>query len=520
MNTSPLIQAVDEVARELVGALEDAPGTLRLRDRGIVRYVGRGIAVVDGLAGVGSEELVSFEGGALGLAFNLDPDSVGIVLLDDADRVETGFVAHATGRVVGIPVGEELLGRVVDALGRPLDGGRTPRHVARLDVEQPAAPIMDRAAVEVPLQTGMKAIDALVPIGRGQRELILGDRQTGKTAIAVDTMLAQLGGDVVCVYCAIGQRSSAVANVIERLRAHGALEYSCVVSASGDGPPGMRFLAPYAATAIGEHFMRQGRDVLVVYDDLTKHAQSYRELSLLLRRPPGREAYPGDIFYLHSRLLERSTHLVPERGGGSLTALPIAETEAGDISAYIPTNLISITDGQIYLSPELFNKGIMPAVDVGRSVSRVGGAAQLGCYRAVGGHLKLAFAQFEELETFSRFGVRLDERTRRALRNGRRVREVLKQPQATPLPVIDQVPVLVAVVEGLLDDVGLHRIAEAQELLIAGIHKRIPDLAALITCGKPFSEDAHANLVRVAEEIIAPLRAEDIDAEEALDASD
>jgi F-type H+-transporting ATPase subunit alpha len=307
--------------------------------------------------------------------------------------------------------------------------------------------------------------------------------------------------------------------VVAQLREHGALDHTCVVAATGEGAPGMRFLAPYAATAIGEYFMRQGRDVLVVYDDLTKHAQSYRELSLLLRRPPGREAYPGDIFYLHSRLLERSTHLVPEQGGGSLTALPIAETEAGDISAYIPTNLISITDGQIYLDPGLFNKGIMPAIDVGRSVSRVGGAAQLGAYRAVAGHLKLAFSQFEELESFSRFGVRLDEATRRALVNGRRVREVLKQPQASPLPVADQVAVLIAVAEGLLDAVPLERVAEAQEVLVSAVHEHLPDLAALVASGEPLSDDAHADLVRVADEAVTPLRSDTTD-EDADDASD
>jgi F-type H+/Na+-transporting ATPase subunit alpha len=510
---------MDEVALDLSEVLRLAPVAPVMRDRGIVRYVGRGISVVDGLASVGSEELVRFQGGALGLAFNLDESSVGVVLLDDADRVETGFVAHATGRVVDVPVGPELLGRVVDALGRPLDGAPPPRRVARLAVEQPAAPIMDRAAVEVPLQTGMKAVDALVPIGRGQRELILGDRQTGKTALAVDAILAQAGNDVTCVYCAIGQRSSAVAGVVERLREHGALDHTCVVAATGEGAPGMRFLAPYAATAIGEYFMREGRDVLVVYDDLTKHAQSYRELSLLLRRPPGREAYPGDIFYLHSRLLERSTHLVPELGGGSLTALPIAETEAGDISAYIPTNLISITDGQIYLDPGLFNKGIMPAIDVGRSVSRVGGAAQLGAYRAVAGHLKLAFSQFEELESFSRFGVRLDEATRKALVNGRRVREVLKQAQASPLPVADQVAVLTAVAEGLLDAVPLERVAEAQDALISAVRERLPDLASLVASGEPLSSDAHADLVRVADEAVALLRSDAAD-EDTADAGD
>ena len=362
-------------------------------------------------------------------------------------------------------VGEGLLGRVIDPLGRALDGNGPVAASERLPIERPAAAIMDRAPVTVPLQTGLKVIDALIPIGRGQRELILGDRRTGKTAIAIDTILNQRGRDVVCVYCAIGQRASAVAKAVAGLREKGAMDYTVVVVTEGNDPPGLAYIAPYAATSIAEHFMEAGRDVLIVYDDLTHHARAYRELSLLLRRPPGREAFPGDIFYIHSRLLERATHLRKELGGGSLTALPIIETEAQNISAYIPTNLISITDGQIYLSPSLFELGVLPAVDVGKSVSRVGGKAQLAAYRAVTGDLKLAYAQFEERETFSRFGARLDEEARKIIEHGRRIRACLEQPEFAPVPVVEQIAVLLALSAKLFDDVPLERMKEAEQAL-------------------------------------------------------
>jgi F-type H+-transporting ATPase subunit alpha len=364
-----------------------------------------------------------------------------------------------------VAVGDGLLGRVIDPLGRPLDGGGPVAAAERLPIERPAPPIMDRAPVTVPLQTGLKVVDALIPIGRGQRELILGDRQTGKTAIAIDTILNQRDQDVVCVYCAIGQRASAVAKAVAILRENGALEYTVVVVTEGNDPPGLAYIAPYAATAIAESFVEAGRDVLIVYDDLTHHARAYRELSLLLRRPPGREAFPGDIFYIHSRLLERATHLRQELGGGSLTALPIIETEAQDIAAYIPTNLISITDGQIYLSPILFELGVLPAVDVGKSVSRVGGKAQRAAYRAVTGDLKLGYAQFEELETFSRFGARLDEDTRKTIEHGRRIRACLKQPELAPVPVPAQIAVLLALTEKLFDRVPLDRMTDAEHAL-------------------------------------------------------
>src|SRR5579872_7097920 len=367
---------------------------LSLREVGTVTSVATGIAKVSGLPGVGFDEVLTFPGDVPGIAFNLDEDEIGVVLLGEYWHLHVGDEVQRTGRVMDVAVGEGLLGRVIVPLCRPLDGKGLVASGKRLPVERPAPPIMDRAPVTVPLQTGLKVIDALIPIGRGQRELILGDRQTGKSAIAVDTILNQRGQNVVCVYCAIGQRASAVAKVVATLREKGALEYTVVVVTAGDDPPGLAYIAPYAATSIAEHFMEAGRDVLIVYDDLTHHARAYRELSLLLRRPPGREAFPGDIFYIHSRMLERATHLSEKRGGGSLTALPIIETEAQNISAYIPTNLISITDGQIYLSPSLFELGVLPAVDVGKSVSRVGGKAQRAAYRAVAGDLKLAYAQF------------------------------------------------------------------------------------------------------------------------------
>jgi F-type H+-transporting ATPase subunit alpha len=361
---------------------------------------------------------------------------------------------------------------------------------------------MDRAPVNVPIQTGILVVDAMIPVGRGQRELILGDRQTGKTSIALDAIINQRDKGVVCIYCAIGQRSSSVASVIADLRRHGALEYSVVMVAAGNEPPGLQFVAPYAATAMGEYFMRQGKDALIVFDDLTCHARAYRELSLLLRRPPGRESYPGDIFYIHSRLLERSTHLRQELGGGSLTALPIVETEEQNISAYIPTNLISITDGQIYLNPELFQKGILPAVDVGKSVSRVGGKAQLPAYRALVGDLRLFYSQFEELEVFSRFGSRLDERTKQMLARGRAVREALKQPQYDPLSAIEQIGVLLAATEGLFDNLAPERIAEVSSRLREALAEQLPRLRESIEQGNQLSHDDREALVKLVEAIM------------------
>ena len=417
---------------------------LKTQEVGTIMSVATGIAKVSGLPGVGFDELVTFPGDVSGIAFNVDSDEIGVVLLGDYWHLHAGDEVRRTGRVMDVAVGDELLGRVLDPLGRPLDGNGPLAASRRLPIERPAAPIMDRAPVTVPLQTGLKVIDALIPVGRGQRELILGDRQTGKTAIAINAILNQRGQNVVCVYCAIGQSASAVAKAVASLREKGAMEYTVLVVTEGSDPPGLTYVAPYAATSISEFFMEAGRDVLIVYDDLTHHARSYRELSLLLRRPPGREAFPGDIFYIHSRLLERATHLRQELRGGSLTALPIIETEAQDISAYIPTNLISITDGQIYLSPSLFQLGVLPAVDVGKSVSRVGGKAQRAAYRAVAGDLKLAYAQFEELESFSQFGARLDDDTRKIIDHGRRIRACLKQPEFDSVPVAAQITILLA----------------------------------------------------------------------------
>jgi F-type H+-transporting ATPase subunit alpha len=486
-----LDRAVEEYRPELIAS-----------EVGAVTFVTEGIARVLGLPSVRSEELVVFPGGILGMAFNIGLDEVGVVLLDESEHLGAGMEVRRTGRVLDVPVGEGLLGRIIDSQGRPLDGRGTVRRAERRPVERPAPAILDRSPVTVPLQTGLKVVDALIPIGRGQRELILGDRQSGKTAIALDTIINQKGRDVLCIYCAVGKRGSAVAKMVADLRQRDAMGYCIVVVATEEDPPGRQFIAPYAATTMGEYFMEQGRDVLVVFDDLTRHARAYRELSLLLRRPPGREAYPGDIFYVHSRLLERSTHLRDELGGGSLTALPIIETEAQNISAYIPTNLISITDGQIYLSPDLFQKGILPAVDVGKSVSRVGGKTQLPAYRAVAGDLRLSYSQFVELETFARFGTRLDEETRKTLERGRRVREILKQPQYAPMPVPEQIAVLVAVNEGLFDLLEPAQISDATRTVRTAITEKLSDLCQRIEEGAKLSDEDLEKLKRTAQEAL------------------
>jgi F-type H+-transporting ATPase subunit alpha len=476
---------------------------LTLHEVGVVKFVGRGIVRVDGLPNVRAEELVRFPGNLMGLVFNLDPDEVGVILLDPSEHIGAGAEVHRTGRVLDVPVGDAMLGRIVDALGRPLDNRGDIAAAKRLPVEREAPAVMDRLPVTVPLQTGVKVIDALIPIGRGQRELILGDRQTGKTAIILDTIINQKGKDVICIYCAIGKQSSDTARVVADLEAHGVMDFCTIVVATGEDPPGLQFIAPYAATSMGEYFMSQGRDVLVVYDDLTRHARAYRELSLLLRRPPGREAFPGDIFYIHSRMLERSTHLRAELGGGSLTALPITETEAQDMSSYIPTNLISITDGQIYLSPPLFQKGILPAIDVGKSVSRVGGKTQLPAYRAVAGDLRLSYSQFEELESFSRFGTRLDESTRRTLERGWRVREILKQNQYVPLPVAEQIAALLSVTGGALDEVPLERVGEAEAAIRQAVREQLVDLCARIETGEKLGLSDKEAMLRVARDVVA-----------------
>jgi F-type H+-transporting ATPase subunit alpha len=473
------------------------------REVGTITSIATGIAKVSGLPGVGFDELVTFSGDVPGIAFNVDEDEIGVVLLGEYWHLHAGDEVQRTGRVMDAAVGDGLLGRVVDPLGRPLDGNGPVASGKRLPVERPAPPIMDRAPVTVPLQTGLKVIDALIPVGRGQRELILGDRQTGKTAIAIDTILNQRDQDVLCVYCAIGQRASAVAKAVATLREKGAMDYTVIVVSEGNDPPGLAYIAPYAATSIAESFMEAGRDVLIVYDDLTHHARAYRELSLLLRRPPGREAFPGDIFYIHSRLLERATHLRQELGGGSLTALPIIETEAQDISAYIPTNLISITDGQIYLSPSLFELGVLPAVDVGRSVSRVGGKAQRAAYRAVAGDLKLAYAQFEELETFSRFGARLDEGTRKTIEHGRRIRACLKQPEFAPVSVPEQIAVLLALTAELFDRVPLDQMTDAEHALLKAAADIPADVRGRLETADKLSDEDRKAIVEIARKSLA-----------------
>jgi len=476
---------------------------LKPREVGTITSIATGIAKISGLPGVGFEEVLKFRGDFYGIAFNVDADEIGAVLLGDYWQLHTGDEVERRGHVVDVPVGEDLIGRIINPMGRPLDGDGPIRSGTRLPVERPAAHIMDRAPVTVPLQTGIKVIDALVPVGRGQRELILGDRQTGKTAVALDTILNQRDQNMLCVYCAIGQRASSVAKVIATLREKGALDYTIVVVTEGNDPPGLTYIAPYAATSIAEHFMEQGRDVLIVYDDLTQHARAYRELSLLLRRPPGREAFPGDIFYIHSRLLERATHLRPELGGGSLTALPIIETQAQDISAYIPTNLISITDGQIYLSPLLFELGVLPAVDVSNSVSRVGGKAQRTAYRAVAGDLKLAYAQFEELETFARFGARLDEDTRKIIEHGRRIRACLKQPEFAPVSVTAQIAILLALTAKLFDPVPIDQMADAEHAVREAASDIPNEVSARFESAEKLTDEDRATIIQIVRNALA-----------------
>tara|TARA_R110002072_G_scaffold69472_2_gene168329 strand:+ start:22670 stop:24184 length:1515 start_codon:yes stop_codon:yes gene_type:complete len=482
------LETLESAAHQFGQAVKSQAGQMTVTEIGTVEEVQRGIARVHGLPHVQVDEVLRFAGGHLGYAFNLDPDQVGCVLLDSSDRITAGSRVERMHTVLDTPVGDQLLGRVVDPVGRPLDGGRSLDDLPREPCERDAPPIMQRAPVTVPLQSGLKVVDAMIPIGRGQRQLLLGDRQTGKTAIAIDTIINQGGRDVMCIYCSIGQRSTGVARVIENLRRHDALDHTIVVIGADDAPPGLQFLAPYAATTMGEHFMRQGRDVLIVYDDLTSHARAYRHLSLLLRRPPGREAFPGDIFYVHSRLLERSTHLSKSAGGGSLTALPIIETEAQNVSAYIPTNLISITDGQIYLSPTLFRKGVLPAIDVGRSVSRVGGKTQLPAYRVVAGDLRLTYSQFEELERFARFSSQLDDETRATLDRGRLIREILKQTQFQPLTLPQQIASLVAVTSGVLDGSPLDQLPGLERAIQDAVTSQAAELCEQMQAGEKLDQ--------------------------------
>ncbi|MDO8559820.1 MAG: F0F1 ATP synthase subunit alpha [bacterium] len=449
--------------------------TVAAEEVGTVIVVGDGIAQVSGLSQVGAMEMVDIataDGKVAGVALNLEQSKCGVIVLDDAHGIKVGDTVRASGRLLSVPVGAGVLGRVVDALGRPVDGRGPFKAEKFYPMEKIAPGVITRKSVDTPLQTGVIAIDAIIPIGRGQRELIIGDRQTGKTAIAIDAIINQAGQGVQCIYVAIGQKESKVAKIVERLREAGAMEYTVVVSAPAAAPAALQYLAPYAGCAIGEYFMGQGKDALVVYDDLSKHAVAYREISLLLKRPPGREAFPGDVFYLHSRLLERAARLNADHGGGSLTALPIIETQAGDISAYIPTNVISITDGQIYLESDLFYQGIRPALNVGLSVSRVGSAAQIKAMKKVAGKLRLDLAQFRELAAFAQFGSDLDATTRQSIERGARITEILKQPQYAPLPVAQQVAVLYAVINGHLDGVALERIGEWKTQFLAQLGTR------------------------------------------------
>ena len=472
-------------------------------DVGTVLLVGDGIARVSGLEKCMANELIRFSTGVYGMALNLEENSVAVVMLGSDEGVKEGSSVTRTGKVVSVPVGEALIGRVVDALGSPIDGKGPVEAADYRRIESPAPGIIERKSVSVPLQTGIKAIDSMIPIGRGQRELIIGDRQTGKTTVATDTIVNQKGQNVICIYVAIGQKRSTVAHVVEELTAAGAMDYTIVVSATASELAPLQYIAPYAGCAMGEYFMQQGKDVLIIYDDLSKHAVAYRALSLLIRRPPGREAYPGDVFYLHSRLLERAARIAPEFGGGSLTALPIIETQAGDVSAYIPTNVISITDGQIFLETELFHAGIMPAVNPGISVSRVGGNAQIKAMKKVAGTLKLLYSQYRELQSFAQFGSDLDPDTKARLDQGERIVGVLKQNHNAPVPVEKQVCILYAVTNGYLKDIAVEDIPEYETGLYARMDAQHRDVLETIVSTGDLSKDTEAKLKAALENYTA-----------------
>ena len=469
----------EEISSVIKAQIKNYDTKIEQSETGTIILIGDGIARADGLENVMANELVSFANGEYGMAMNLEENSVSIVMLGSDKGVREGDTVKRTGKVVSVPVGEALLGRVVNALGQPIDGKGPIEATETRPIESPAPGIIERQPVNVPLQTGIKAIDSMIPIGRGQRELIIGDRQTGKTTLAVDTIINQRGKDVLCIYVAIGQKNSTVATLVEDLTKAGAMDYTIVVASTASELAPLQYIAPYSGCAMGEYFMNKGKDVLVVYDDLSKHAVAYRALSLLIRRPPGREAYPGDVFYLHSRLLERAARLNDDNGGGSLTALPIIETQAGDVSAYIPTNVISITDGQIFLETELFHSGIMPAVNPGISVSRVGGNAQIKAMKKVSGTLKLAYSQYRELQSFAQFGSDLDEDTKRRLAQGERIVEVLKQNRTAPIAVENQVAIIYAVTNNMLDDVKVEDIMDFESELYAHLDAN-PDVLAEI----------------------------------------
>ena len=493
-NTRQSDSQMRSIADGIKQQLEKVNGDIDVFQTGEVLTLGDGICRVSGLADVMAGEMLEFPGGLKGMVQDLDKNNVGVVLLGPFGHLQEGDSVRRTGRIVEVPVGDALIGRVVDAMGSPIDGKGPIKTDSFRPVESPAPSVLSRQPVSVPLQTGLKAIDALVPIGRGQRELIIGDRQTGKTAIALDAIINQKGKDVICIYVAIGQKESTVSSVVEKLRSHGAMDYTIVVAATASEPAPMLYIAPYAGAAMGEYFMYNGKDVLIIYDDLSKQATAYREISLLLQRPPGREAYPGDVFYLHSRLLERAARLNAESGGGSMTALPIIETQAGDISAYIPTNVISITDGQIFLESDLFHSGVRPAINVGLSVSRVGGAAQLGAMKQVAGRLRVDLAQYRELASFAQFGSDLDKSTRDTLHRGARMTEILKQGQYVPMSAADQVIAIFAVSEGYADDLELSDIARFESELIDYVNRSYPEFQGEVLSGKKLSADQQAKL--------------------------
>ena len=493
----------EEITKIIRNQIKNYENRMEVSQTGVVILVGDGIARASGLDQCMAGELVEFSDGSYGMAQNLEEETVSIVILGSDQGIKEGDTVKRTGKVVSVPVGKNLIGRVVNALGEPIDGKGTIEAEAFRPIESPAPGIIERKHVSVPLQTGIKAIDSMIPIGRGQRELIIGDRQTGKTTIATDTILNQKGKDVICIYVAIGQKRSTVAQVVENLTEGGAMDYTIVVSATASELAPMQYIAPYAGCTMGEYFMHQGKDVLVVYDDLSKHAVAYRAISLLIRRPPGREAYPGDVFYLHSRLLERAAQLSPELGGGSLTALPIIETQAGDVSAYIPTNVISITDGQIFLETELFNSGIMPAVNPGISVSRVGGDAQIKAMKQVAGSLKLLYSQYRELQSFAQFGSDLDADTKARLALGERIVAVLKQKNGTPKEVAQQVCILYAVTHGYLTRIDVGSVPEFEKQLEDHMDLRYPQVLETIRTTGKLDTDTERTLQKALEELEA-----------------
>ena len=490
----------DEISSVIKQQIHAYSAKLDVSEAGSVIQVGDGIARVYGLENAMSGELLEFSSGVFGIAFNLDEDSIGVVLLGADNLVKEGDVVKRTKRIAEVPVGDAMLGRVVSSLGEPVDGKGPIAYTKTRYIERVAPGVIERGEVNTPLQTGIKAIDSMIPIGRGQRELIIGDRQTGKTAICVDTIINQKGAGVYCIYVAIGQKTSTVARIVRTLEEAGAMEYTTIVTAAASDSSPMQYIAPYAGCAIGEEWMEEGKDVLVIYDDLSKHAVAYRALSLLLRRPPGREAYPGDVFYLHSRLLERAAKLSEKRGGGSLTALPVIETQAGDISAYIPTNVISITDGQIYLETELFNNGIRPAINPGFSVSRVGGAAQIPAMKKISGPLRIELAQYRELASFAQFGSDLSKDTLDRLRHGERIVEILKQPQYQPLSVEDQVMILYLLTNKYFSGINVEQVQTASREFISFMNERYHDIPKEIKETKVISDEASENLKNAADE--------------------